>query len=135
MNRVGNMFQSIEQVTNQYLPKNSKPLSSPSDQITSFTDILSQKYDVTKNTANVHFSKHALNRLDQRNITLSDEQSSRLSDGVMKAGEKGIKDSLVLVDKMAFIVNVPSQTVVTAMDQDEATDSNVFTNIDGAVIA
>ena len=53
----------------------------------------------------------------------------------MKAGEKGIKDSLVLVDKMAFIVNVPSQTVVTAMDQDEATDSNVFTNIDGAVIA
>ena len=116
MNRVDNMFQSIEQVTNQYLPKNSKPLSSPSDQITSFTDILSQKYDVTKNTANVHFSKHALNRLDQRNITLSDEQSSRLSDGVMKAGEKGIKDSLVLVDKMAFIVNVPSQTVVTAMD-------------------
>lgn len=135
MNRVDNMFQSIEQVTNQYLPKNSKPLSSPSDQITSFTDILSQKYDVTKNTANVHFSKHALNRLDQRNITLSDEQSSRLSDGVMKAEEKGIKDSLVLVDKMAFIVNVPSQTVVTAMDQDEATDSNVFTNIDGAVIA
>ena len=135
MNRVDNMFQSIEQVTNQYLPKNSKPLSSPSDQITSFTDILSQKYDVTKNTANVHFSKHALNRLDQRNITLSDEQPSRLSDGVMKAGEKGIKDSLVLVDKMAFIVNVPSQTVVTAMDQDEATDSNVFTNIDGAVIA
>ena len=135
MNRVDNMFQSIEQVTNQYLPKNSKPLSSPSDQITSFTDILSQKYDVTKNTANVHFSKHALNRLDQRNITLSDEQSSRLSDVVMKSGEKGIKDSLVLVDKMAFIVNVPSQTVVTAMDQDEATDSNVFTNIDGAVIA
>ena len=88
---------------------------------------------MTKNTANVHFSKHALNRLDQRNITLSDEQSSRLSDGVMKAGEKGIKDSLVLVDKMAFIVNVPSQTVVTAMDQTE-TKSNVFTNIDGAVI-
>ena len=39
----------------------------------------------------------------------------------------------VLVDDIAFIVNVPSKTVVTAMDQAE-TNSNVFTNIDGAVI-
>jgi len=30
-------------------------------------------------------------------------------------------------------VNVPSKTVVTAMDQTE-TQSNIFTNIDGAVI-
>jgi hypothetical protein len=36
---------------------------------------------------------------------------------------------------MAFIVNVPSQTVVTAMDEASTTDHNVFTNIDGAVIA
>ena len=40
---------------------------------------------------------------------------------------------LVLVDSLAFIVNVPSKTVVTAMDQTE-TQSNIFTNIDGAVI-
>ena len=49
------------------------------------------------------------------------------------ASKKGINDSLVLVDNLAFIVNVPNKTVVTAMDQTE-TDSNVFTNIDGAVI-
>ena len=50
-----------------------------------------------------------------------------------KANAKGIKDSLVLIDKLAFIVNVPSNTVVTAMDQSE-TSENIFTNIDGAVI-
>ena len=50
-----------------------------------------------------------------------------------QAKEKGINESLVLVDSLAFIVNVPSRTVVTAMDQTE-TKSNVFTNIDGAVI-
>ncbi|MBE5851669.1 MAG: flagellar protein, partial [Lachnospiraceae bacterium] len=33
----------------------------------------------------------------------------------------------------AFIVNVPSNTVVTAMEQSETQD-NIFTNIDGAVI-
>ena len=41
--------------------------------------------------------------------------------------------AILLVDDIAFIVNVPSKTVVTAMDQAE-TNSNVFTNIDGAVI-
>jgi flagellar operon protein len=39
----------------------------------------------------------------------------------------------VIVDSLAFIVNVPNQTVVTAMDQSESID-NIFTNIDGAVI-
>ena len=38
-----------------------------------------------------------------------------------------------MVDQLAFIVNVPSQTVVTAMDSTE-TDENIFTNINGAVI-
>ena len=39
-----------------------------------------------------------------------------------------------MVDNLAFIVNVPNSTVVTAMDQNQA-DENIFTNIDGAVIA
>ena len=60
-------------------------------------------------------------------------RNARLEDGVEQAHAKGIKDSLVLVDSLAFIVNVPSKTVVTAMDQTE-TQSNIFTNIDGAVI-
>ena len=57
----------------------------------------------------------------------------RLTEGTKKAGEKGIKESLVIVDQLAFIVNVPNNTVVTAMNQQDAAE-NVFTNIDGAVI-
>ncbi|MDE5893818.1 MAG: flagellar protein, partial [Acetatifactor sp.] len=41
--------------------------------------------------------------------------------------------SLVIVDELAFIVNVPNSTVVTAMDSKDAVN-NIFTNIDGAVI-
>jgi len=81
----------------------------------------------------VKFSKHASQRLESRNISLSDEQSARLENGVKQASDKGINESLVLVDSLAFIVNVPNRTVVTAMEQTE-TNSNVFTNIDGAVI-
>lgn len=50
-----------------------------------------------------------------------------------KADEKGIRESLVIVDSLAFIVNVPNRTVVTAMDRTESND-NIYTNIDGAVI-
>ena len=75
-----------------------------------------------------------MNRLSLRNIELTNEQMDRLNQGKIEASEKGIKDSLILVDQLAFIVNVPNNTVVTAMDQTE-NKSNVFTNIDGAVIA
>ena len=57
----------------------------------------------------------------------------RLTRGADKAKEKGIRDSLVIVDELAFIVNVPNKTVVTAMDKEQANE-NVFTNINGAVI-
>ncbi|MDE7240043.1 MAG: flagellar protein, partial [Lachnospiraceae bacterium] len=50
-----------------------------------------------------------------------------------KADRKGIKDSLIMVDELAFIVNVSSSTVITAMDNNR-TDEQIFTNIDGAVI-
>ena len=74
-----------------------------------------------------------MNRLSDRNIALDSSQLERLNDGARKAGEKGIRESLVLMDQLAFIVNVPSITVVTAMDS-TATDENIFTNINGAVI-
>ena len=103
----------------------------------SFASILNKILESSDNTISseeLKFSKHAANRLQDRNIVLTDEQMARLNMGKIEAGEKGIKDSLILIDQLAFIVNVPNNTVVTAMDQTE-NKSNVFTNIDGAVIA
>ena len=123
-------FTSIEKVAGTYLnpAAESKPLGTLKGQ--SFEEIFKQKL---QSASELKFSKHAAQRLDDRNIELTEEQSQRLEEGVMKASEKGITDSLVLVDTLAFIVNVPNQTVVTAMDQTES-DENIFTNIDGAVI-
>ena len=64
---------------------------------------------------------------------MSEEQNERLETGVFNSGEKGIRESLVIFDSLAFIVNVPNRTVVTAMDRTES-DDNIYTNIDGAVI-
>lgn len=79
------------------------------------------------------FSKHALQRLDSRQIPISGQLVSQISNAVEKAKAKGIKDALILNGQTAFIVNIPSNTVVTTMSGRDMTD-NVFTNIDGAVI-
>ena len=112
-------------MTNQYLNRTKTQKNAGSE--VSFEDVLRQTQKPLK------FSKHATQRLSQRNINLSDEQNIRLTNGVTEAEKKGVNESLVLVDNLAFIVNVPNKTVVTAMDQEE-TNANVFTNIDGAVI-
>ena len=78
------------------------------------------------------FSKHANERLLSRNIDLSEAQLERLQNGTRRAEEKGIRESLVMVDNLAFIVNVKNNTVITAVNEK---DDKVFTNIDGAVIA
>lgn len=93
----------------------------------SFKEILQNKAE----ERNVSFSKHASMRLNSRNLQLSNSQIKRVEDGIKRAEEKGIKDSLVLVDNIALLVNVKNKTVVTAMDNKV---DKVYTNIDGAVI-
>ncbi len=129
-----NGFLSIEQLTDRYFGKSTNVGESRNAEGLSFQEILRQKSSAEKTeTQELKFSKHAAGRLEDRNISLTEEQLERLNDGARKAGQKGIKDSLVIVDELAFIVNVPNHTVVTAMDSTETTD-NVFTNINGAVI-
>lgn len=79
----------------------------------------------------ITFSKHATMRLDSRNIDLSVSQMKRLEDGVKKAEQKGITDSLILLDNVALVVNIKNKKVVTAIEDNK---DRVYTNINGAVI-
>ncbi len=133
MNKIVNQFTSIEQVTGQYLSQNTVKKANQTADV-SFEDVFRKKQsEQVMANSELKFSKHASMRLLDRNINLTETQNARLENGVKQASEKGINESLVLVDSLAFIVNVPNRTVVTAMDQTE-TNNNVFTNIDGAVI-
>jgi flagellar operon protein len=103
--------------------------SAQNDPTESFSEILGRELQGD----GVKFSKHAQTRLESRNITLGGAELSKLNDAVNMAASKGVQDSLVVMNSMAFIISVPDKTVVTAMPVDEA-GGNVFTNIDGAVI-
>lgn len=131
MNKIGNQFSSIQQVTDQYLIQGQRGNATKAAE-TTFQEIFEQKQSQI-DPSELKFSKHASMRLENRNINLSKEQQTRLRTGAQRAEEKGIKESLVLMDSLAFIVNIPNRTVVTAMEQGESTE-HIYTNIDGAVI-
>ncbi len=82
----------------------------------------------------IHFSNHAQKRLQKRDIQLSDDSVNRLADAVNKVEKRGGKSSLVLVDDLAFIVNVQQRMVVTAMDTKERGEG-VYNQIDSVVFA
>jgi len=81
----------------------------------------------------VKFSKHALERLKERNINLSKEDISKINDAVNKASEKGVKEALIIIGNTALVTSIMNKTVITAATE-ENLKNNVFTNIDGAVI-
>ena len=124
-----NGFLTIEQLQDQYLNgiTGNTPVKTTDGK--SFQEIL----ESTQGSREVRFSKHAAQRLSNRNIELTKDQKERLQAGTAKASQKGIRESLVIMDNLSFIVNIKNRTVITAMDQSE-NEENVYTNIDGAVI-
>ena len=121
---------SIEQMRGQFL-NHEKPKESNGTELKgqSFAEVLEQKR-ITEQSE-LKFSKHANERLISRNINLSNNQKERLNHAVQAAQAKGIKESLVMMDNLAFIVNIKNNRVVTAVTGGE---EKIFSNIDGAVV-
>lgn len=82
----------------------------------------------------MEYTKHAKKRMEQRNITLNSNSLGRLASMVEKAFKKGSKESLLLVDNVAFIVNIQNNRLVTVMNREEMNE-NVITNVDSVVFA
>ena len=93
-----------------------------------FKDILANQI---QSDSGLKFSKHALERMQSRNINFSQQQLERLEQRVNTADSKGAKDSLMFMDDVAMVVSVDNKTVVTCMDRSDLND-HVFTNIDSA---
>ena len=82
----------------------------------------------------VEFSKHAMQRVEERSIDLSENDTlDRLNRGVELAAGKGSSETLVLVGRNAFVVSVKNNKVITTLSDNEL-NGNVFTNIDSTVI-
>lgn len=108
------------------------PQTAEDTQNSPFAQRLKEK--LGEQTGGVEFSKHAIERMEDRNIDLSEnDMLERLNKAVGVAQEKGAKDTLVLVDTTAFVVSVKNNKVITTMSEEDM-QGNIFTNIDSTVI-
>lgn len=85
-----------------------------------------------KPAQSVAFSKHAISRAQERGIEVTPDLMDQLAGSVSRAQAKGATNILAMDAEKAFIINVPSAKVITAITQEEMRE-NIFTNIDGAV--
>ncbi len=79
-------------------------------------------------------SKHAEKRMAREGIQLNGEQRERLGRAVDRIAERGGRQSLVLMDDLAAIVNVEHRKIVTVVSGERRQDG-LFTDIDSAVLA
>jgi len=88
--------------------------------------------EAVKKKNKLSFSKHAKKRVNSRSIPFTEVEMQKLQSGTDKARAKGARDSLIMVNKTAYIVSIENNKVITAVDE-ESMNENVFTNIDSAV--
>ncbi len=92
------------------------------------------KTKLAEKQSGVEFSKHAIQRLEERSIDLEQGNTlERLNKGIEIAADKGSNETLVLVDSTAFVVSVRNNKVITTLSNEDLR-GNIFTNIDSTVI-
>lgn len=94
---------------------------------TQFQDLLNEAQQKLK------ISKHASQRITQRNINISDVEWNKIEEKMQVAKSKGLNESLFLTQNAALIINVKNAIVVTALNRTEASNQ-IFTNIDSAIL-
>jgi flagellar operon protein len=122
------MSQIINGIKVPFVPivKPEHPVSNVVEGKSSFDSIFQREFEKIK------FSNHAAKRIESRELQLSTSDMDKLQEAVSRAEAKGAKDSLVMMNNRAFIVNIPNKTVITALDVDKSSE-NIFTNIDSVV--
>lgn len=93
---------------------------------TNFNDVLAAQNELK-------ISKHASERMKERNIEIPDQLWQTIGEKVHEARQKGVIDSLVVLDKAALLISAKNNTVVTAMERAE-TENRIFTNINGTIL-
>ncbi len=88
----------------------------------------------TEECQKLKFSAHAQARIASRDVSVSENDLSRLEEAMQKGSEKSSKESLILLDDKAFIVSVPNKTVITVVPKSDMSN-NVVTGIDSVVFA
>lgn len=117
------VYQDIQSITslnsNSYKAKNND-----------FKDLLNQAINKDDGFT---ISSHAAERLNSRNINLSESDMKKINDGINLAQEKGSNECVLIYKDIAMVASVKNRTLITAVDKSNG-KGNIFTNIDSVVL-
>ena len=109
------------------------PKMVPKKQATSTISFKDMFQSQLRDKVELKISKHAEKRLNDRGIVIDQNKWSQISSKVQEAKTKGVHDSLVVLRDAALVVSAKNNTVITALDRNEAKEQ-VFTNINGTIL-
>ncbi|SDN28196.1 TIGR02530 family flagellar biosynthesis protein [Alkalicoccus daliensis] len=112
----------------QPLPRPLKTTQSSKPQQAEFQNVLKERLNDS-----IKISRHAEKRMEERGIHLPEQTWQEMTTKIKEAHKRGVNDSLVLTNSAAFVVSAKNETVITAMNREEASEQ-LFTNINGAII-
>lgn len=81
----------------------------------------------------VKLSKHAKERLETRNVSLSEKQMNSIAKAMDEAHKKGVRDALIMMDGNCLVASVTNRTIVTAI-KPSSEEAKIITNIDAAIV-
>ncbi|MDF2677887.1 MAG: hypothetical protein K0Q97_2221 [Bacillota bacterium] len=122
-----NFLRSLSNINNNLYSNPVKEKDVKTNQ--NFKDIINEKLKSDEIT----FSKHAYERIEERNIDIGEDVTQKLNEAAEQAKSKGLNNVLVMIDNAAFILSTKNNKIITAVNKAELKE-NIFTNIDGAVI-
>jgi flagellar operon protein len=105
----------------------------PQGRASVFADELRRAREFGGAQEDVKVSAHAQQRLEQREISFTEDERQAIAEAVRHLSGKGSREALLIRADAAFVVNVPNRTIVTAVNQAELKEK-VFTNIDSAMM-
>ena len=123
-------IQSIQQPSSEKISRRVPQSNQDINKTSRFGELLEKRL---QDNQSLRFSAHAIKRLDQRQITITQQNMDRLNEGLSRVEKKGSQSSLLFMDGTAFVLSVPNKTIITALSP-EATRENVFTNIDSVAV-
>ncbi len=123
----------ISKIIKSHIPKADKVGKKPAAKSDSkdFEKILKNHFH-QKESTDIKISKHASKRLAERNIEIGSDELVKLKEAAGMLRAKGGKESLIITENAAYIVDVNKNTLITAMNKGKM-DDNIVTNIDSTI--
>ena len=98
-----------------------------------FKNVLKNEIEKRDDAQGIQLSLHAAQRIKDRKLEMDNEEFVKLKEGINRLKNKGGRESLIITEKAAYIVDIDRNKIVTAIDKNNLGE-NVFTKIDSTLV-